>query len=506
MNRKLVEGFISALGGLLAALAFPKFNLSFFIWISLLPLLYFSTHRSPRRALALGFLAGLAFNALLIYWIPYVPAHYGQLPLVISLLIYFIFVAYLSLYWGLFAYLGARTTAAFPRLGFFLLPFYWIALEYILGRFLTGFPWGIIGYTQHQNLYFLQLASLTGVAGLSFFILLFQSSFLYSLQFRRRKPFFIVLALILLIHVWGYIRLRQPLADTPRFTVGVIQGNVSSDIYWEMVPPQTVEDLFQRHLQLTHQAIEQGAGLVVWPEFSVPLCFSCPYGPFPYLQKTLTSLAQENEVTLLLGTNEREEAANKPRFFNTALCLQPDGSFTTYYKMHLVPFGEYTPYPQIFSFLKKVTHAIGDITPGKKATLHHYQAYSFGSPICYEIIFPSLVRQFIQKGANFLVTITNDGWYGTSSAPYQHFAIAIFRAVEFKRYLLRAATTGISGIIDPYGRVIARSQLMTPAVLTAEITPLQGKTLYARLGEFLSLISLTITGAFFILSLRQRKP
>ena len=506
MNRKAVECFITGLGGVLAALAFPKFNLSFLIWIGLLPLLYFSTHRSPGRAFILGLLGGVAFNALLIYWIPYVPAHYGQLPLLISLLIYLIFVAYLSLYWGLLAYLGARTTASFPRLGFFLLPFYWIALEYILGRFLTGFPWGIIGYTQHQNLYFLQLASLTGVAGLSFLILLFQSSFLYSLQFRRRKPFFLVLAVILLIHIWGYIRLHRPLAAAQTFTAGVIQGNVSSDIYWEMVPPQTVEDLFQRHLQLTNQAIGQGAGLVVWPEFSVPLCFSCPYGPFPDYKETLTTLAREKKVTLLLGTNEREEAPEKPRFFNTALCLQPDGSFTTYYKIHLVPFGEYTPYPQIFSFLKKVTHAIGDITPGKQATLHHYQGYSFGSPICYEIIFPSLVRQFIRQGADWLVTITNDGWYGTSSAPYQHFAIAVFRAVEFKRYLLRAATTGISGIIDPYGRIIARSQLMTTAVLTADIAPLAEQTLYARLGDFLSLISLTITGAFFILSLRQRRP
>jgi apolipoprotein N-acyltransferase len=505
MKRQAGECLIAVLTGSLAALAFPKFNLAFFIWIALLPLLYFATHRSPGRAFILGLMGGIGFNALLIYWIPYVPAHYGQLPLVISLLIYLIFVAYLALYWALFAYLGAKTTTSFPRLSFFLLPFYWVGLEYILTHFLTGFPWGILGYTQHQNLYFLQLASLTGVFGLSFFIILFQSSFLYSLQFRRRKPFFIVLALILLLHSWGFLRLRQPLPMTDSFTAGVIQGNVSSDIYWETVSPQTIEDLFQRHIQLTNQAINQGAGLVVWPEFSVPLCFSCSYGHFPYFKEELTRLAQEKEATLLLGTNEKEERPEGTSFFNTALCLRPDGSWTTYYKMHLVPFGEYTPYPRIFSFLKKVTHAIGNISPGEKINLHHYQGYSFGSPICYEIIFPSLVRQFIHQGAKFLVTITNDGWYGTSSAPYQHFTIAIFRAVELRRYLLRAATTGISGIIDPYGRVIARSRLMTTEVLTASIVPLEGKSFYARTGDLLPLTGLTILGAFFILSLRQRR-
>jgi len=244
---------------------------------------------------------------------------------------------------------------------------------------------------------------------------------------------------------------------------------------------------------------------VVWPEFSVPLCFSCSYGHFPYFKEELTRLAQEKEATLLLGTNEKEERPEGTSFFNTALCLRPDGSWTTYYKMHLVPFGEYTPYPRIFSFLKKVTHAIGNISPGEKINLHHYQGYSFGSPICYEIIFPSLVRQFIHQGAKFLVTITNDGWYGTSSAPYQHFTIAIFRAVELRRYLLRAATTGISGIIDPYGRVIARSRLMTTEVLTASIVPLEGKSFYARTGDLLPLTGLTILGAFFILSLRQRR-
>ncbi len=504
MAKKGGAFLISILGGGLVALAFPKFSLTFFIWIALLPLLYYTTHRPPRRAFVLGLFGGIGFNALLIYWIPYVPAHYGQLSFGLSLLIYLIFVLYLALYWGFFAYLGAKTATSFPRLVFFLLPFYWVGLEFILTHFLTGFPWGIIGYAQYQNIYFIQLASITGVYGLSFFIIFFQSAFLYSLQFRKRKPFFIALAVILLVHVWGYWQIRKGPSLSNPLKVGIIQGNVSSDIYWERVPLPTIEELFQRHLQLTQQAIDQGARLIIWPEFSVPLCFSCDHGPYPSFKAKLSQLAKENQVSLLLGTNEQEKTPEGTNFYNTSLCLHPDGNWSTYYKIHLVPFGEYTPYPQVFSFLKKVTHAIGDITPGRKIKLHNYNIYFFGTPICYEIIFPALVRKFIHQGANFLATITNDGWYGTSSAPFQHFAISIFRAVENRRYLLRAATTGISGIVDPYGRTCARSQIMTEQVLTGEIFPLEGQTFYTRTGDLLPLLSLTIIGAFFILSTRRK--
>ncbi|GAI85228.1 unnamed protein product, partial [marine sediment metagenome] len=143
-----------------------------------------------------------------------------------------------------------------------------------------------------------------------------------------------------------------------------------------------------------------------------------------------------------------------------------------------------------------MTHAIGEVTPGTQHTLHSYKGIKFGSPICYEIIFPNLVRKFVKKGANFLVTITNDGWYGKSSAPYQHFSIAALRAVENRRYLLRAATTGISGIIDPYGRILSKSELMSKTYLTGNITPSQALTFYTKYGDILPFGSLTLTAIF----------
>jgi apolipoprotein N-acyltransferase len=258
-------------------------------------------------------------------------------------------------------------------------------------------------------------------------------------------------------------------------------------------------------MDLSQKAYEKGAQLIIWPEFSVPLCFSCPYGYYLGFKEKLLQFVKDTNCTLLLGTNETAETEEMKRYYNTALSLQPDLSTSKYYKMHLVPFGEYTPYKKIFFFIEKMTHAIGEITPGTQHLMHRFENLKFGSPICYEIIFPDLVRKFVKKEANFLVTITNDGWYGKSSAPYQHFYIAVLRAVENRRYLLRAATTGISGIIDPYGRILSKSELMTKTLLTENVAPSSEITFYTRFGDILPLVCLTFTGLFLILAITKRK-
>ena len=291
--------------------------------------------------------------------------------------------------------------------------------------------------------------------------------------------------------------------DTPSsetFQASVIQGNVSSDIYWPNVSYEEIQQLFDEHLDLTIAASSEGSQLIIWPEFSVPLCFSCPSDFYKNFTKTLFQFVQETNRTLLLGTNEIRPFQDTNQYFNTALCLSPDLSYTEYHKMHLVPFGEYIPYKKIFSFINKMTHAVGEITPGDETRLHSFKGIPFGTPICYEIIFPNLVRKFTKNGAQFLTTLTNDGWYGQSAAPYQHFAIAVMRAVENRRFLLRAATTGISGIVDPYGRILSKSELETQTYLTGQITPLSSKTLYSITGDILPYISLTLSCLFLILA------
>ncbi len=505
MKITLKDLLLVAGSGLLTAAAFPRLGLFPLAWVSLLPLLFVLGRRTPGQSFILGLVAGVFFNGLLLYWIPAVPAHYSKLSTGFSLVIYLVLIIVLGLFWGIFGVIFGRIRQSYPRgLAFILAPFIWVAVEYLLTFVLTGFPWGLLGYTQYRDLPLIQSATLAGVFGVSFLIVLFQSLLILAVNLKSRTPAIVGLALFLVAHAAGLFALKKVKPTSESFEAGVIQGNVSSDIPWPSVGLSEVKRLFNLHLDLTRRAIVRRAKFVAWPEFSVPLCFSCPDTLDLKFKEDLLRLVKTNRTTLLIGTHERADTPNGPQYFNSALCLSPDSSFTQYNKMHLVPFGEYTPYPSIFSFVNRMTPAVGRLTPGADEVLHHYGNVPFGTPICYEVIFPDLVRRLVKNGAGFLVTITNDGWYGRSSAPYQHFALATFRAVENRRFLLRAATTGISGMVDPYGRILVRSQLMTEAVLTGTVTPRNTLTFYTRNGDVLPLAGLTLSFIFFILAFLTR--
>lgn len=502
---KISDIFLAALSGALTALSFPKFKLSFLCWISLFPLFFILLKKRPKTSFFLGLIAGFSFYAVLLYWIPSVPAHYGGLSTGFSLITYIFFMLFLGLFWALFALVFSKIHQSFSESIFFLAPFLWVSFEYIITHILTGFPWGLIGYSQYQNIYFIQMASVTGIYGVSFALVLVQSLFLLFVVHKKKPPFFFALSLILLIYVAGYITVKSTPKTEDTFKASVIQGNISSEIDWNKKTDEEIRNLFDRHLTLSRKAVEEGSRLIVWAELSVPLCFSCPYGIYEEFKEKIYQFVQETDSTILLGTNEVKKSPEGNSYYNAAIGLNPDHSTTQYNKMHLVPFGEYTPYKKVFSFISKFTHAIGELEPGSQYNFHFFRDIKYSSPICYEIIFPDLVRKFIKKGGSFLITITNDGWYGKSSAPFQHFCIAVFRAVENRRYLLRSATTGISGIIDPYGRILRKSALDEETFLTENITPLQKITLYTRFGDVLPIAGLTISALFLILALIKRR-
>ncbi|MFO7807645.1 MAG: apolipoprotein N-acyltransferase, partial [Candidatus Moraniibacteriota bacterium] len=259
---------LAAASGVLTALSFPKFDFSFLAWISLIPLFFALLNKSPKQSFLLGLIGGISFNAILIYWIPDVPSHYGNFSVGMSFLIFLVFVLYLALYWALFSWLFARMWRVYPRLVFLLVPFIWTSLEYILTHLLTGFPWGLLGYTQYKNIWFLQLASLSGIYGLSFMLVRFQSLFVFSMVERRRTPFFLALILIILLHLGGWAVINPPLEEKEPFKAAVIQGNVSSDIYWDRISERKKRGLFDRHIQLSFQAYDEGSRLIIWPEFT----------------------------------------------------------------------------------------------------------------------------------------------------------------------------------------------------------------------------------------------
>jgi len=498
------ELLLALASGALTAIAFPGLGLSVLAWVSLIPLFYILRRHTPGQAFGLCSLTGFVFYGILLNWIPAVPQHYGNLSRGLSLLAYLALILFLSLFWGLFGLLFGRTRLRYPRLAFYLAPFIWVGVEYILSFILTGFPWGLLGYTQYRNLLVIQVAAVGGVYAVSFLIVLLQGLFVLSMTRKSRAPFFATLAIVAAVHGAGLLSLRKVKPTGESFTAGVIQGNVAPDIRWDwMTSPQVIQ-VFDQHLTLTRQAVKKGAQFVVWPEFSVPLCFSCT-DPLPARFKgDLLRFVDTTKTTMLVGSSETSGSQEDPQYFNSALGLSPGQPFTQYSKRHLVPFGEYTPYPAVFGWVRSVTRAIGDLTPGTQYVLHQYRDLKFGSPICFEIIFPDLVRRFVRQGANFLVNITNDGWYGRSWGPRQHFAMSVFRAVENRRFLLRSATTGISAIVDPYGRIVSRTELLTRAFLTGTVTPARGRTLYTRNGDLLAQAGLTLSFIFFMLAVLTR--
>lgn len=492
----------------MTALAFPKTELFYLAWVSLLPLIFLLVKTKPGQGFIIGLISGFCFYCVLLYWIPAVPIHYGGLSLGLSALIYILLALFLALFWGLFGLTVSFFSVKIPKLVFILIPFVWVSTEFIMTYLFTGFPWGLLGASQYKNIPFLQFASLTGVYGLSFILVLFQSLLVFSTKEKVKNRITLVLvslSLVLIFHAGGFFSLKNTAASKESFTASLIQGNTSASTDFSTQPFEKTYEMFQKHMSLSRQAYKNGGELIIWPELSVPLCFSCQFEPYLEFSEQLFQFSKSTGCTLLLGTSEISQTEKNNYFFNAAVCVNPDLSLSSYYKMHLVPFGEYTPYQKIFSFISKFTHAVGELTPGKEHQLHQFKNIPFGSPICYEIIFPSLVRKFVKMGAGFLVTITNDGWYGTSAAPYQHFSLAVLRAVENRRYLLRSATTGISGVVDPYGRIIAKSKLHTTTFINAHFNPRKSLTFYTKYGDILPYTGLTLSLVFLILCLVKRK-
>ena len=230
-------------------------------------------------------------------------------------------------------------------------------------------------------------------------------------------------------------------------------------------------------LRLTEQVADRGARLVLWPESSTPFYFE--YGAESQI---LRELARRRDVQLLIGSDQWEPAT-PPRIFNAAFLINADGSTGgVYRKVHLVPFGEYVPLKHVLFFAKPLVDAVSDFAPGTEVNTLPVRGGLVSTAICYEVVYPALIREGILRGSTLLTTITNDAWFGRSSAPSQHFAMAAMRAVEQGRYLVRAANTGISGVVDPYGRVLLQSGLFVEGAWTADVRLIEEKTLYGRRG------------------------
>jgi apolipoprotein N-acyltransferase len=505
MNKKELL-LLLPLSAVLLILSFPKIDQPLLAWIALIPLLYVLKDKSVYRTFFLGWLCGFLFHIGLIYWIVVVTITYGKLIYPLGILVMLLLAGYLGLYVGfsfaLARFIEKKTTFKSPL----ILPFTWVTMEYLKSFLFIGFPWESLGYSQYRLLPLIQCADITGVYGISFLIVYINATiflFLQSIPLRKIPYKEIILAILMVSSVslygkWRLDEIRETTESSARMKVGLIQGNVDQGIKWNRASRKNIID---NHHQLSVKALQQHSRLIIWPEASTPFYFQSEQN----YQDRIFDIIAGSDTYLLLGSPSFELRNGKWRNSNSAFLLSPTKKVLGKYdKIQLVPYGEYVPLKRFFPFIHKMVAGIGNFYPGQEISLLTLPEASFAVLICYEIIFPDLTRRFVKNGAQFLTNITNDAWFGKTSAPYQHLSMATFRAVENRRFIARAANTGISALIDATGKIKSSSTLFTEALITGTIALLTIPTFYTNYGDVFAMLCTLISAALLSFSIIRK--
>ncbi len=500
---------LSLLSGLLLILSFPNVDLEFLAWFAVVPLFYSIEGKGPYRSFKLGFLTGAVSFLGILYWIVVAVHTYGNIPLIPSVLILLLLVAYLSLFVGAFTFLTSliQIRSGLPPTLF--TPFLWVGLEYLRSFLLTGFPWANLSYSQYLNLPFIQMADITGAYGPSFIILLVNATLFWILRQwpKRIFPFkeVVVTAILFLgFLIYGYVKMGmvdRQMTQNPPLRIGLVQGDIDQSIKWDKTFQLETLKIYGK---LSLRVAEEKPDLIIWPETATPFFFQ----DAKEYQPLVLDIPKETNAFLLFGSPSYKIEKGKVKHYNSAYLASPSGEIVGKYdKIHLVPFGEYIPMQNLLFFIGSLGEGIGDFHSGKEIYNFSLPQGKFGVLICFEIIFSDLCRRFVKKGANFLVTITNDAWFGRTSAPSQHFSIATFRAVENRVFIARAANTGITGIIDPRGKILKKGGVFTEESMNGTIRLSSHKTFYTLYGDLFAWVCsiLSILILVNVLILKRRK-
>lgn len=497
--------------------AFPDTGFGPAAFFALVPLWASLSALSPGQAFGAGMAAGTVHYLGLIYWIVPTLTIYGRLNPVLALACLVLLSLYLALYTGIFALVMKK----YPMPGW-LGPLWgaavWVGLEFVRTHAFTGFPWGVLGYSQFANTLLVQTADLGGVLGLSFVLAGCNGVGARLWETLRQRPgsgftkdLVIPLAYTFLILAgalaYGHFRLETVdtwIARAPKPVVSVVQGNIEQDKKWDTA----FKDLtVERYRRLSLETAP--SDLVVWPETALPFY----YGRDAVYTLAVDKAVREKNAHFLIGSPAAEVDREIVRYYNRAYMLNPKGLKTGHYdKTHLVPFGEYVPLQDLLFFIEKLTAEAGNFSRGKSRGVPlGFGNHSTGVLICFEVLFPGIARAVVNNGADILTTITNDAWFGRTSAPAQHFSVAVLRAVENRRSVVRAANTGISGFIDPAGRVTAATALFETTALSAGVPALDRTTFYTRYGDLPGIASLIAIALGFMIkgikkTMRRSRP
>ena len=502
------RALLAAASGAALALAFPNYNLPLLAWIAPAMLILASYGAPLRSAPLYGFIHGIIFYPVAVPWIATVMQQYGGVaPVEAAGLLGLLAIAggilLAILSWGV-----ALASRRGKILACVLAPFLWVTLDYARTKLpIIGFPWSIIGYAASVNLSLVQLTTVTGIYGLSFVVASYASLLAYAILAgaqRVWKIFLVATAVLILIVIGGKYFVPSP---APRFVAHLVQTNFpQSEEYpsnWLAIHAPEMDQLES----ISIAAAQRQPGLIVWPEVPAPFTLF-----EPAFRERAIQIAKSSQNNFLVGVVDwKMDASGKWGASNSAVLLDPSGRRTfTYDKIHLVPFGEYVPLRHWLTFAGKLTADIGDFTPGATYTVGSLASdptsdQKFSVFICYEAVFPGEIRQFAHHGAELLINISNDGWFGRSGAPAQHLMMTRVRAVESRRWLLRDTNNGFTVSVDPYGRIVAqlapdiRGELDAPYDFRSDLTP------YARFGDWFPWLCLLTSLALLVIAIAGRK-
>ncbi len=512
-----------------------------------------------KKIFLVGWVWGVVFFLSTVYWVVYSMYYYGGVPFVLGVGVALLMSSLLAVYPAIFALLFARTNGLSPVARFFAIPFLWVFVEFLRATLFTGFPWELIGYSQTGYTTLIQSADIFGIWGVSFFVVAVNAG-LYliakSVMHRQRgiKSVAVVCSiLVVLVVAYGIMKpkvVRSGMSGGKVVKVTVVQGSIEQSVKWSKDKIKYTIDTY-RDLSLKAVGVKEPGNapegkklisekstehkLIVWPETAMPF-FLARNRERAVL---VTDVAERSGAWLLTGAPHYEyrPGDDKYNMYNSAFLIDPEGEFAgqarRYDKMHLVPFGEYVPLKKILFFIEKLTEGAGDFVPGSGAVpLHMARAdkdvatakgvaplagnagknadrdtiADIGVLICYEAIFPEISAEFSNNGANLLVNITNDGWFGKTSAPYQHFDMTIMRAVENRVYLVRAANTGISAVVDPAGRVVSQTELFEKTTLSEVIRVRKNRpTFFATYPLLFPCLSIILSVIIILWSYKKRR-
>jgi apolipoprotein N-acyltransferase len=487
-----VHGLLVAVGALALALAFPGTDWAGAAWIALTPFVALALMRRPRAALAFGWFGGFLFFLILLRWLNFTFRVYSAIPWPLAWVPTALLAAYCGLYVGLFtgalSWLAARRSAV-VAVG--AAPFLWVAAEWVRGMLMGGFPWGTLGYSQSRQLAAMQIAELGGVYAVSFVVIAVNVALASIVVLPRRAAaaaLGIAAVMVGATFTFGVARLREAerAPGNASAAVAIVQPSIAQPLKWD---PGFASSVLEIYFRLTREAGRTGPGLVVWPETASPTMLRHD----PELIAALQSLSRQVRAPLLVGSVDAEPTA-PPTYRNTAFLLDERGIVTRYDKIHLVPFGEYVPLSWVLGFVRGWAEFIADLEPGSRAVVFSGPPAPFGTVICYEGIFPALVRRFVLDGARFMVNMTNDGWFGQTDGPLQHLGMYPFRAVEHRIAVVRAANTGVSALILPSGEIMRSLPLFARGTLEGRVPLRTRETLYTRFGDWLAYLSLAVSG------------